>query len=311
MKIWFFRNQKGWKTFLAGVFTLLLLPAAGGVSWAAPGAPQGALPESSAFLEKVRERLRDGDELQHLYTFRQTETRSQLDGQGQVKNSSEKVFEVFPHSSEELTYRRLISRDGQPLDPEEIERQDEKYRQHLAEASRSGAQGGESEAEKRRRLIEQAFGLFDFEMEGRQLLEGHPTIVFRFEPKPNVQVKNRELKMLHSCSGKAWISETDHELVGLEAKLVDTVSFGFGIGARFYKGTEISLKRRKWKDEIWVMQESRFRMAARFLLVKSLRLEILNEYSDYRSADVTTRVGFLTETVSGADDSSEGGGFQQ
>jgi hypothetical protein len=46
--------------------------------------------------------------------------------------------------------------------------------------------------------------------------------------------------------------------------------------------------RRKVNDEIWLPAEARFIGQARVLLVKTIRLDTLSEYSDYKKFTVAT-----------------------
>jgi hypothetical protein len=89
-------------------------------------------------------------------------------------------------------------------------------------------------------------------------------------------------------SGRAWIDEADRQLVRVEAKLTDDLSFGFGILAKLKKGARAELQRRKVNDEIWLPAEARFVGHARVFLVKALHIDALSEYSDYRKFTVAT-----------------------
>ena len=88
------------------------------------------------------------------------------------------------------------------------------------------------------------------------------------------------------------------EITGRSVKIVDVYAaapgaespsqrekrLGFGFLARFDKGSQVVLQRRKVGDAVWLPAEFRYAVGGRVLLVKKLRIEGLREYSDYRAA---------------------------
>ena len=248
------------------------------------------LPNRDEFLSQAREKIKASNDLLTKYTFRLTETRKDLDGDGRTRKTTVKTYDVFPHPDEELTYRRLISNDGRSVSQKKLESQDRQYSKRLRNKQKAGS--GPWKPSRRERMIQGVFGLFDYTIRGRERIGDYQTIVVDFEPKPGVEPPDRDLNLLKKFRGTAWINESDHEMVQLETELMDTVSFGFGIVARFYEGTRIYVKRCRVNDEIWLVEESRFKLVARVLLLKSLRFEVTNRYSDYQRCDVDTSVNF-------------------
>ena len=55
---------------------------------------------------------------------------------------------------------------------------------------------------------------------------------------------------------RAWVSESDRELVRVDAEAIDTLSMGFGLLARLHKGAKLSFLRTKVNDEVWLPHES-------------------------------------------------------
>jgi hypothetical protein len=72
--------------------------------------------------------------------------------------------------------------------------------------------------------------------------------------KPNLAYKPRGdiAKMLQHATGHVWVSESDYELVKLEAQVIDTISFGMGILGRVQPGSRGAFEWRKINDEIWL-----------------------------------------------------------
>ena len=84
------------------------------------------------------------------------------------------------------------------------------------------------------------------------------------------------------------MSESDHELVRLDAEAIDTLSIGFGVLARLHEGSQLSFLRRKVNNEVWLPAAVNFRGGARVALVRTLRRSGTSEFSGYRKFSVET-----------------------
>jgi hypothetical protein len=95
------------------------------------------LPDPRALIDGVRQTLRSDQSLLADYTFTETHIQSELDSKGRVEKTKTEVYEVYPSADSARMYRRLIARDGKPLDPEELARRDRKEAEK-SEKKRSG-----------------------------------------------------------------------------------------------------------------------------------------------------------------------------
>jgi hypothetical protein len=255
--------------------------------------PAEPLPPLVPFIDAVRANLHSDEFLLDQYTFIEKHVERQLDGKGGVSKVKTETFEVYPSLEPGHTYRRLIEKDGKPLTPAELAKEDRKHDEKMVEISTPEEQAKRAarRAESRRgedSAVRQCFEIYDISMVGRETLDGRSAIVLVFRPKPGVVPTGRAGKILKTFAGRAWIDEADKQLVRVDAELVDTLSFGMGILARFQKGSRASIVRRKINDEIWLPSAARFTGSARLLLVKGIRMEATSEYSDYRKFEVAT-----------------------
>src|ERR1051325_3405274 len=101
---------------------------------------QNPLPDAAPFLAQVRAHLRLDRQLLSQYTFLERETKIHLTKFGTLTTGPVQVFEVYPGLEPDDTYRRLITIDGKPRDPAELEKDDRRRQKHVLE-----------EFEKRRR----------------------------------------------------------------------------------------------------------------------------------------------------------------
>lgn len=94
-------------------------------------------------------------------------------------------------------------------------------------------------------------------------------------------------------AGKVWVSESEYEVVRLEAEAIETASFGLGLLARVHKGSKATFERRKVNGEQWLPARAAYSASARVMLVKVLRIGGTLEFSDYRkfSVETDTKIG--------------------
>ncbi len=134
-------------------------------------------------------------------------------------------------------------------------------------------------------------------MRGREAIEGHDTVAFSLTPRPKAKPRTHEGRQMQKFSLRAWISESDHELVRLDAEAIDTLSGGFGLLVRLHKGSELSFLRRRVNNEVWLPAAVHFRGEARVGLVRTLRRSGTSEFSDYRKFSVDTDTTYQPPTT--------------
>jgi hypothetical protein len=87
---------------------------------------------------------------------------------------------------------------------------------------------------------------------------------------------------------RAWISESDAELVRVDVEALEDLSFGLGLLARIHKGATATYQRRKVNNEVWLPARVTWTGSARVLLLKQLRRRGISEFSGYRKFSVDT-----------------------
>jgi hypothetical protein len=258
------------------------------------------LPDQTGLLRAVKSNLQ-GDRLhQRRYTYREKRTDVKRDDNGMVVSRSVKVFEVFPPVKGTDADRRLVAVDGVPRGAGERAAEADRQRQTaLLERLRQLRNETPAQREKRLReeaedqrkendIVDDAFRVYRFHLEGHETLDGRETIMFTFNPDLGVMPLTSEGKLLQKFAGRAWIDEHDRQMMRLEVESTDDVAFGLGILARLHKGSQIVFQRRPVMDTtaptapLWLPSELRYSGGGRLLLVKKLRVEGIREYSDYK-----------------------------
>lgn len=284
-----------------GVPRLLLTTLLVGLALAAPTTARDGqdrpLPDREAFFARARERLATNDLIQSRFSYRERTTELRFNPFGRMGTGPVLVHDVYPNPVEELTYRRLIEKDGEALSDGELAEQDRRYRRTLAEWEARLAREGDSERqvrerkakearEKDRALAREAVNAFEFTIAGRDTWEGQPAILVDFAPKPGAPARSREVRVARAFEGRAWVHEYEFEVMKLDATAISDVSFGWGLVGRLYRGSTARLTRRRIAGA-WLPVETRFDGDGRAVLFRRLTIRFVRDYYDYKPFDAS------------------------
>jgi len=258
------------------------------------------LPELKSFLAEVRKTLHTDSHLLSQYTYTEKRTFMELDSKKNPKNTEVNVFEVFPGSPERVGYRRRIVKDGTPLSPDELRKEDQGLQKRIEATERKRNQVTPAERERNRaerlrreeQIINDAFGVYEVEIAGRADIGGRPAIVLTFRPRLTYKPKTSEGETMQHVAGRAWIDEQDHQIARVELEVIDPISIGLGILAKLQKGASIMSERRKFNDEIWLPVKTEVTLNARVLMLKGFNIRQIVEYSEHKKYTVDTILKF-------------------
>jgi hypothetical protein len=274
----------------ACLIAILAVPAAG---------QDRPLPDYATFIAEARKRLQADDVRQSEYVYVETQREQKLDGAGKSTKETLDVFESYPSLPNEDRWRRQTVKDGKPVPPEDLARVDRDRQKKVLEYAKKLEQNPEQvrDAEKKKhdeerrdteRQVDDAMRVYDIKMLGREVLSGYDTIVLSFTPRKDARPKTSEGKMMRHFAGKVWVSESEYEVVRLEAEAIETASFGLGLLARVHKGSKAAFERRKVNGEQWLPARATYTGSARVMLLKVMRVGGTLEFSDYRKFSVQT-----------------------
>lgn len=280
--------------FLSLPLSLLLL--------AALVAQERPLPDVNTFAAEVKTHLATDDERQSGYVFTERRVEQKIDAAGRVTDESVKVYEVHPGLPGENRYRRLIEEDGRAVPSGTLARRDAERRKKVEAYARRQTVVSDRQRDARRlsnarqeysAAVEDIFRIYDIRMVRREAIDGIETILATLTPKANAQPRTKDGGVMKHFTARAWISESDYELVRVEIEAIDTLSFGLGLLARVHKGTVATYQRRKIDGETWLPAEVTWTASARVLLLRRLRLRGISEFSNYRryTVDTSTAIG--------------------
>jgi hypothetical protein len=131
--------------------------------------------------------------------------------------------------------------------------------------------------------MEDVVAMLTFKMARREMVNGKDTIVITFTPKSNGdEPQTREGRIAKAFTGSVWVDEAAREVIRVDAKAVDTISFGFGLIARLNEGSTVTLHREPIDGVIWLPTSIRFAGQGRALLIRRLNVDQRIEWSEYR-----------------------------
>ena len=270
---------------------------------AVPAAQERPLPDFTSFAAQVKKALATDEERQSGYMFTERRTEQRLDGAGRPTSESVKVFEVYPGLPGQDRYRRLIEEDGKRVPPQKLaetdrgrQREVEDYAKKMADASDRRKQERQLDKARSRysAAIDDLFRVYDIQMVRREPIEGHDTIFATLTPKPTVKPQTKDGDIMRHFKARAWVSESDYELVRAEIEAIDDLSIGMGLLARIHKGTTATYQRRKVNNETWLPSQVTWTAGARVLLVRRLRIRGISDFSGYRKFTVDTSTTYST-----------------
>jgi hypothetical protein len=253
------------------------------------------LPDAATFVAEVKARLRTDRALQAQYTFFERREEIKVSKLGKVKEGSVKEYEVYPSVVPGNTYKRLIKIDGRPIDPAQLARNDEKHRRDvLAQMNESPAARRKREQEnaklqaEERRVIDEIFQLYDIRVVGRETFNGYPTIVATLEPRKKYAPKTDDGRAMKKFWVRAWVHETDYQVVKIDAEAIEDLTFGWGIVGRLHKGSRATFERTKVNDEVWLPARVHLVGTGRAVLFRKFAIDSVTEWFDYKKFGVKT-----------------------
>lgn len=255
------------------------------------------LPDFTAFAAEVKKHLASDEERQSGFMFVERRTEQKVDGSGRLTGEAVKVFEVYPGLPGESRYRRLIEENGRAVPSDKLARQDRERQERVEDYARTYASASERQKATREQqkaerrysaAIDDLFRIYDIRLIRREPINGHVTIFATLEPKPDVKPRTDDGKIMRNFKARAWVSESDHELVRVEIEAIRDVSFGLGLLARVHKGTVATYERRKVNNEVWLPAKVTWTASGRLLLLRRLRLRGIAEFSGYKKFSVDT-----------------------
>jgi hypothetical protein len=232
-------------------------------------------------------RLRD-------YTYIERETENRLDGNGQVKSSEAKTYEILEIYGEQV--QRLTEKDDKPLSEKEAAREEEKIQKIIDkrknesdEDRRKREEKEKKEREENRKFVLEVADAYNFKLLGTELVGEREAWVIAGEPRPGFVPHMKDSKFLSKFRGRVWIDKNDLQLAKMDVECLDTISWGLFL-ARFHKGSRFMLEQTRVNDEVWLPLHVTAKIDVRLALLKNLDVDLDQTFRDYKKFGSSTRI---------------------
>ena len=228
------------------------------------------------------------------YTYIERDEEHKLNGQGEVKRTEVKTYEVMELYGEQV--QRLIEKGDKPLDAKEAAKEEEKIQKVLdkrknesEEDRRKREQKEEKDREQDRQFVREVADAYSFQLAGSESLGGRDAWVIDAEPRPGYEPHMKDAKFLPKFRFRAWIDKNDAQWAKLDIECIDTVSVGLFL-ARIHRGSRVAVEQTRINDEVWLPQHVAVKVDARLALLKEYNVEIEQTYRDYKKFRATTKI---------------------
>ena len=257
------------------------------------------LPDLEALMKSIIANQEKVEELREHYTCRLTEVERKLDGDGRVKSSETKVYEVTPIGDNVV--ERLISLNGKELSASEQEKEDKRVQKQVEEIikqqqkEKQKKEEREARGEKAKEKNDDDITILDFlrisEITSvrREMFRGHEVIAFDFEPRKGFKAKNRAEDIINKLAGTIWVDEAAQQIARLEARLTDSFKIGGGVLASIGSSTAFAFEQEKIDGELWLPSFGEANISARVMLLAKFNRSLERRYSDYKKYQIDSK----------------------
>jgi len=224
------------------------------------------LPEPQPFFEAIRANLARSQDEQNRFAYKERRTDLDFNPFGRIGTGETRVIAVTPVEGGKAVMRRVIERDGKPVTDSQPRRREVRM------------------TERGRSIVDDVAATLDVKIDHRDVLDGRDAIVLTFKAKRDAQPRTREGRLARGFAGEIWIDELAKEVVKVDAKAVDDLTFGYGMLGRLNEGAMVSVRRQPIDDHLWLPVSIRFDGEGRALLFRKLTVNFALDWFDYRRA---------------------------
>jgi hypothetical protein len=214
----------------------------------------------------------------YIYIERDEDRR--LDSLGKVKSENVDVTRMILVNG--ARFEQLMEHNGNLPSVKEQRKSDEDLEKLRHETPDERAARLRKDQENRS-FLEEVLQAFDFQLVGEETVGGKPAYVLEATPHPGYQTHGKYGKLLSKVAGKLWVDKQDFGWIKVDGEVTQSFSMGLFV-ARVQRGSHIILEQTCVGNAVWVPKRLEVRANARIFFVKSLAIERILSYWDYRLA---------------------------
>ena len=214
------------------------------------------------------------------YIYMERDEDRRLDSAGQVQSQNVDVTKMTLVNG--IRFEELMEHNGQLPSADDQKKRDVEIEKLKHETTAERAERLRKDQDNRS-FLHVLLEAFDFRLVGEEIVDGRPAYVLEATPHPGYHASGKYGKLLARVQGKLWVDKQDFGWVKVDGEVTQSFSMGLFV-ARVQRGSHILLEQICLGDAVWVPKRLEVRASAKILFLKSLELEKILTYSDYRPA---------------------------
>jgi hypothetical protein len=214
------------------------------------------------------------------YIYMERDEDLRLNSLGQVESQNVDVTRMILING--ARFEQLLEHNGQIPSAKDQQKRDDDL-ERLKHESPAEKIARLSKDQENRSFLEEMLGAFDFELVGEEIADGKPAYVLQATPHPGYHAQGKYGKMLSRVEGKLWVDKQDFGWIKVDGQVTQSFSMGLFV-ARVQRGSHILLQQICIGDAVWVPTRLEVRASAKIFFLKSLEMDKILTYFDYRPA---------------------------
>jgi hypothetical protein len=213
------------------------------------------------------------------YTYIERDENRRRDLAGRVKSEDVEVSKMILVNG--VPFEQLVERNGQPPSAEQERKQKRELDKSRRETPEQRAERLRKQQEENTSIVKEVPKAFDFQVVGEEAVNGRPAYVLQATPHPGYHAQGKYGNMFSKVAGKLWVDKQDLGWIKVDGRVIQPFSMGLFL-VRLLRGSHITMEQTRVDDGIWMPERIEVRAAARIFFVKSLVIDRVLTYSEYR-----------------------------
>jgi hypothetical protein len=213
------------------------------------------------------------------YTYMERDEDRRRDLAGHVKSEDVKVSKTILVNG--VPFEQLIERNGQPPSAQQKRKQEGELNKLKRETPEQRSERLRKQEEENKSIVQEVPKAFDFQVIGEEAVNGRSAYVLQATPHPGYHAQGKYGNMFSKVAGKLWVDKQDLGWIKVDGQVIQPFSMGIFL-VRLLRGSHITMEQTRVDDGIWMPERVEVRAAARIFFVKSLVIDRVLTYSEYR-----------------------------
>lgn len=213
------------------------------------------------------------------YTYVERDEDRRRDLAGHVKSEDVEVLKAILVNG--VPFEQLVERNGQPPSAVQERKQKGVLDRLKRETPEQRAERLRKQEEENTSIVQEVPKAFDFQVVGEEAVNGRPAYVLQATPHPGYHAQCKYGNMFSKVAGKLWVDKQDLGWIKVDGQVIQPFSMGLFL-VRLLRGSHITMDQTRVDDGIWMPERVEVRAATRLFFVKSLVIDRVLTYSEYR-----------------------------